>query len=154
MFFFFFASTSTQYVSEPTGTPAASVDIIIVAAFFLGSSLCLSTSACLVDSSSWAFRARISASFSASCATTSSAMAPGGVGVGGDGGVASFPDASSATPWLPLLAGDASCPVRAGQRVAIPQYSSISVCGCGRIPRYQYRSIAIMIATTSPFRDE
>ena len=28
--------------------------------------------------------------------------------------------------------------------VAIPQYSSISVCGCGRIPRYQYRSIAVL----------
>ena len=30
--------------------------------------------------------------------------------------------------------------------VAIPQYSSISVCGCGcgRIPRYQYLSIAVL----------
>ena len=28
--------------------------------------------------------------------------------------------------------------------VAIPRYSSISVCGCGRIPRYQYCSIAVL----------
>ena len=41
-------------------------------------------------------------------------MAPGGVGVRADVGFASFPDASSATPPLPLLAGDASCLVRAG----------------------------------------
>ena len=73
------------------GTSAASVDIINVTAFFLGSSLCLSTSACLVDSSSWAFRARISASFSASSATTSSPIAPGGVGAGGDSGVEASP---------------------------------------------------------------
>ena len=28
--------------------------------------------------------------------------------------------------------------------VAIPQYFSISVCGCGRIPRYQYLSISVL----------
>ena len=104
--FFFFAPTSTQYLLESSDTPAASLDMVIVAAFFLGSSLCLSTWAFLVDSSTWACRSRISASFSASSATTSSAAAPAaGVGAGGDGGFASFPGASFATPSLPLLAG-------------------------------------------------
>ena len=127
--FFFFAFTSTQYSAESTGTPAASVDIVIDAALSNVASTAPPAIFAFSNASS-AVRSPIVASRAARCAASSSAPAPAGAGAGGDGG---FDDASSATPRLPVLA------VRAGvsrerdaSAGALPVAGAAGDCGCAR----------------------